>query len=115
MNDMFAKRLIMLRRKRKISQEMLAEALGVTRGCVTNWERCEREPRRALINKLASYFEVSVDYLLGMEKEKDEKLMLEGLLEQKILDISMFDVKSKMAICSYYQYLKEQVKQSRYN
>jgi len=112
MNDMFAKRLIMLRHKRKISQEMLAEALGVTRGCVTNWERGEREPRRAFINKLASYFEVSVDYLLGMEKETNEKIM-DGLSEQKILDISMLDAKSKMAIRSYYEYLKEQLKLSR--
>ena len=114
MSDIFAKRLIILRRRKRISQQDLAEALDVTRGCITNWERGEREPRRKLIDKLASYFEVSVDYLLGIEKETNEKLMLDGLIEQKTLDISILDAKSKMAICSYYQYLREQGKTSRY-
>lgn len=57
------------RQSRKISQQTLADALGVARSTVAMWETGASEPDRDMILQLASYFDVSTDYLLGHETE----------------------------------------------
>lgn len=59
---------IRARRKAKgLTQEQLAEALGVTVGAVSKWESGSTLPDIALIVELAALFEASVDALLGYE------------------------------------------------
>ena len=55
------------RKERKMTQEQLAEALGVTVGAVYKWERELSTPDIILIMELADLFGVSVDVLLGYE------------------------------------------------
>lgn len=55
------------RKERKMTQEQLAEALGVTVGAVYKWERELSTPDIVLIMELADLFGVSVDVLLGYE------------------------------------------------
>lgn len=54
-----------LRKNRKLTQEQLAEALGVTIGAVSKWELGASVPDISLIVDIALFFEVSVDVLLG--------------------------------------------------
>lgn len=54
-----------LRRERKLTQEMLAEILGVTVGAVYKWESGKSFPDWALIFEMANLFGVSTDVLLG--------------------------------------------------
>ena len=54
-----------LREKNKITQNKLAGILGVSRSAVSMWEIDSSEPDTDTINKLADYFQVSTDYLLG--------------------------------------------------
>ncbi len=56
-----------LRRERKLTQEQLAEALGVTVGAVSKWESGANTPDISVIAEMAGFFEVSVDALLGFE------------------------------------------------
>lgn len=56
-----------LRKSRKLTQEQLAEAMGVTSGAVYKWEAQLSAPDIDIIILLAEYFEVSVDVLLGYE------------------------------------------------
>ena len=68
-----------LRKERKMTQEQLAEVLGVTVGAVYKWESGLSVPELTLIVKMADFFDVSVDMLLG-HKMKDNSL--ESVLER---------------------------------
>ena len=61
----FAERLFELRTERGISQATLAKQLQVSCSVVCYWETDKSEPTAPNLNKLADYFGVSVDYLLG--------------------------------------------------
>ena len=58
-----------LRKKNVLTQEQLAEALGVTVGAVYKWEAGLSMPELRLIMELADFFEISVDVLLGYEQQ----------------------------------------------
>ena len=60
-----------LRSHKNITQSDLASALGVSLGAVGNWESNKRMPDYETLKKLADYFNVSIDYLLGRETKKD--------------------------------------------
>lgn len=57
----------LFRRERSMTQEQLAEALGVTVGAVSKWESGSSTPELPLIVEMADLFEISVDVLLGYE------------------------------------------------
>ena len=53
------------RKQRKMTQEKLAEALGVTVGAVYKWESGQSQPELNLVVEMADFFDTSVDVLLG--------------------------------------------------
>ena len=53
------------------SQQAFADAFGVAQSTVGGWEAGKREPNYATTHKLANFFHVSVDYLLGQTDQKD--------------------------------------------
>ena len=61
----FGNRLRSLRKANDIPQWKLAQVLGIDRTTVTNYETGKRMPDVVLLCKIADYFDVSVDYLLG--------------------------------------------------
>lgn len=62
-----------LRRERRLTQEQLAEVLGVTVGAVYKWEAGLSQPELRTLMELADFFDTSVDVLLGYEM-KDNRL-----------------------------------------
>ena len=56
-----------LRKENAMTQEQLAEALGVTFASVSKWERGAATPELSLIAEMADLFEVSIDALIGYE------------------------------------------------
>ena len=66
-----------LRREKNITQEKLAEYLNVSIQAVSKWERGETMPDITMILPIASYFNVSTDELLGVDKARDEAKILE--------------------------------------
>lgn len=69
----FHERLRELRGKKKCSQKIVAEALGIDRTTYTKYETGKSEPDLETTQKLADFFDVSVDSLLGRdEKPKNE-------------------------------------------
>lgn len=70
-----------------LTQEQLAEAMGVTTGAVSKWENGLANPDIGIIAELADFFEISVDVLLGYDwKKKSMGQMAErikSLNEQK--------------------------------
>lgn len=63
----FADRLKEIRAEKKIDQKALAKIIGVAQSAVSQWENGINEPKASYIFALCEYFEVSADYLLGLE------------------------------------------------
>lgn len=68
----FGERLSILRKQKNLSQEALAEQLGVSRQAVSKWERNETQPELSKITALCELFEVTPNELLGYEKSREE-------------------------------------------
>ena len=73
MKNMLADNIRTFRKERSLTQEQLAEALGVTAGAVYKWEAKLSTPELELIIQMADFFDTSVDVLLGYEV-KDNRL-----------------------------------------
>lgn len=65
---MLSQRIRELRRLRSMSQVDLADRLGVTKQSISNWENDNILPSVDMLVKIADFFGVSTDYLLGKEK-----------------------------------------------
>lgn len=61
----FAERMLELRKEKGISQAVLAKQLQVSYAVICYWETDRSEPTAPNLVKIADYFDVSVDYLLG--------------------------------------------------
>lgn len=73
MNIKLADRLVELRKENKLSQEALAEKLGLSRQSISKWERAEASPDTDNLIALASVYGISLDELLGNEKKTEKK------------------------------------------
>ncbi len=58
-----------LRKSFNISRVQLANELGVTKQCVSNWENDNILPSLDMLLKIAKYFNVTTDYLLGVSND----------------------------------------------
>ena len=73
MNLTLSENIRSFRKQRRLTQEQLAEVLGVTPGAVYKWEAKLSVPELELIVEMADFFDTSVDVLLGYEV-KDNRL-----------------------------------------
>lgn len=77
MNVYFGENLKKLRIQRKMTQEKLADFLGVSFQAISKWERGDTLPDICMLPTIASFFNVSTDYLLGVDKSEQEKKIQE--------------------------------------
>ena len=63
-------RLKLLREERKLTQTEVAAFLGVGRNTLSRYETGERAPDTDTVARLAGYFDVTTDYLLGLSNER---------------------------------------------
>ena len=68
---MLAKQLRYLLQSKELSQVQLAEKLGVKKQSVSNWENDNVIPSVEMLERIAEYFNVSTDYLLGRENSSN--------------------------------------------
>ena len=71
---MFSENLIHLRKARRLTQEAVAEKVGVTRQAVAKWEAGDSMPDLETGQKLAQLFDVSLDMLVSFESETNMTL-----------------------------------------
>ncbi|MCK9862603.1 MULTISPECIES: helix-turn-helix domain-containing protein [Paenibacillus] len=57
-------RLKELRRERSLSQEIVAQSIGITRSAYSHYEINNRQPVYETLIKLASFFEVTTDFII---------------------------------------------------
>lgn len=91
---MLKSRLISLRKSKKLSQYEAAEKLGFSRGKLANYEQGSRQPDYDTLQKIAEFYDVSMDYLFARtDKPKNEDndnlffFDMEGLSSKEIQDI----------------------------
>lgn len=66
---LFGERLKLLRTEKNIGQNLLAKELQLSNASISYWETGKQEPTAEAIFKLANYFNVSADYLLGLTND----------------------------------------------
>ena len=59
-----------LRKKARLSQQALADQIGVFRNTISNWETGYSQISLENAKNVAEYFGVTIDYLLGSESDK---------------------------------------------
>lgn len=69
----FGEKLLALRKKEGMSQELLAEKLNTSRQAISKWENNQGFPETEKLLKISNIFNVSVDYLLKSSVEKKEE------------------------------------------
>ena len=57
------------RRRRNITQDELAAHMGVSKACVSKWETGTTYPDITLLPRLAAFFNISIDELMGYEPQ----------------------------------------------
>lgn len=71
---MFELRLKELREEKGYSQEQLARKLGVRQSTVGMWENGRNKPKNEKLERLANIFDVSTDYLLGRNDQREMRI-----------------------------------------
>lgn len=82
----FGERLQALRKEKGVSREELAQALQLSYSAIAKYETNIRKPDQETLKKIADYFDVTVDYLLGRSNHrkltrKDER-DIEKIIEE---------------------------------
>lgn len=67
----FKERLVQLRKEKELNQEQFAKVIGYTRTTISAWEVGRNEPSNADTVKIADFFGVSTDYLLGKSEQRN--------------------------------------------
>ena len=85
MNIRIGENIKRLRRERELTQEQLAEVLNVSITAVSKWERSETMPDITLLFPLAHFFGVSLDELMGYDRERIEQDIQDALTKYREL------------------------------
>ena len=67
----FSYRLVVLLDEINMTQTQLAKKIGTSNVTICRYLTCERIPRLDVVARIASVFNVSLDYLLGLTKDKN--------------------------------------------
>ncbi|MBQ4515542.1 MAG: helix-turn-helix transcriptional regulator [Clostridia bacterium] len=107
----------MNRLKMGMTQDKLAKKLGISRGCLANYEAGLRYPDRNTLSRLAKYFNVSIEHLTGrtgiFSTLKEEELIVYEQRKRETesygntINLNEIDFFSRIEIVDYFNYLME--------
>lgn len=81
----FKYRLRNLRIEKNLTGEQLANAIGVKKTTISTWENGKAFPEIGTLIKLANYFDVSIDYILGRNNATaNDKTILDNLSDEQL-------------------------------
>ncbi|MBQ5398204.1 MAG: helix-turn-helix transcriptional regulator [Ruminococcus sp.] len=86
MNKEFGRTITYLRKKKGVSQKDACAELGISQALLSHYEKGIRECGLSFLIKLADYYEVSVDYLLGRSQSADGRDEEENTDDVRTLD-----------------------------
>ena len=85
MNIYLSENIKRLRKEKDVTQETLADFLGISFQSVSKWERNESLPDITLVPAIANYFGVTIDELMGNDKILNEEKIQKYLSEYERL------------------------------
>jgi len=92
----FKDRFKELRTEKGLGQKQIGNLLGYSESTISLYESGSREPKKILdLIKIADYFDVTLDYLLGRTNEKNFYLVKDGTFEFEVNKINQDDEKNK--------------------
>ncbi len=100
---MFSQKLFEIRKRRKMSQESLAEKIGVSRQAIQKWEAGSSHPDSENLLALAQVLQVSTDTLLGNDTRSIEELRLGRELIPDYNDMHKWDTYQSQLRFEYRQ------------
>lgn len=102
----FSENIIKFRRAKNLTQEQLADFLGITKASVSKWENRQSLPDIMLLPRLAAFFDVTIDELLGYEsqlsKEQIQKVYQDLAADFTKLPFEEVMKKSQLLVKKYY-------------
>ncbi|WP_078577361.1 helix-turn-helix domain-containing protein [Salipaludibacillus agaradhaerens] len=122
---MDGKRLKILRQNKKLTQEELGKIINVSKVSISGYESGDRSPDTDNLRRLADYFDVTTDYLLGrsdhpeLTAEDDEKSFdyYKSKIAKEFPDIDLMfkDMESLSAedMKEVYEYIKFKMSQKK--
>lgn len=96
-----------LRNEKKLSQDKVADDLDISQPLIAKWENHQSTPAPEMLDYIADYFNVSVDYLIGRSKFKNVEAgnsEIENLLFSIIKELTE---EEKMALLSVANAIKK--------
>lgn len=97
----FGENLKRLRKEKELTQETLADFLGVSFQAISKWERGETYPDITMLPAISSFFGVSIDDLIGIDKVQNEQKINEYLElydNMKLKDTSLVFAEFRKAV-----------------
>lgn len=115
--DEFALKLKMLRLELGKTQEEIADMIGISRGCLANYETGKRKPDSDTLKRIADILGVSIDYLVNRSvpnkvnvREEDFKVYTRAneMLKKygDFINLNEVNVISRIILVELFQYLK---------
>lgn len=93
-----------LRKAKSVTQEQIAEVLGISVTAVSKWERNETYPDITLLFPLARYFEVTLDELMGYDEERIQAEIAETLENYRSLWLTEPEKAREVIVKAYGDY-----------
>lgn len=101
----FAERLVELRKEKGLKRQEVANALGVSRASLEYYEKGQRKPDIEIAARIADYYDVSIDYLIGLstsrvnEEDFDLKMVCDytGLSNYAIMKLKQITSQRKLS------------------
>lgn len=87
---MLGVRLKYLRKSNNKTQQDIADILGITRPAYTAYEQGKRNPDYEILEKIADYYNVSTDYLLGRTENKEALHKQAGISDDDYNNLSAY-------------------------
>ena len=69
----FAERLSILREEKGLSLRALAAELQISKSALHQYENCIGDPQLGIVKKIAEYFQVDLNWLIGDSEERNKK------------------------------------------
>lgn len=103
---MFNERLKQLRKRRKMTQQELAAALGIDRTTITKYETQSAIPPLEAVKNICAYFKVSMDYMLDtkLDGKIEEALDKRVIILQRAADENNLTERELQDILDYAMY-----------
>lgn len=99
--------LFQLMDERKINAKALSDATGISTGNISDWKNGRSKPSTEKLSVLASYFDVSTDFLLGNEQKKEPVTERDKLVEETNELFNKLPLDKKKQALEYLRFLVE--------